>query len=664
MEVLSLTHVQTLFHAVTPQTQSNALYTNARKVQSNAAVAVKHGGTVLAHKAFDEMPLSSTFAWNNLIQTSVTSGDISHAILVYQQMLIRGVCPDKHTLPRVLAASRLAGDLLFGKQVHGHALKLGLQGDRYVGTALIEMYGWLDSVGAARSLFDKSTCKDSVLWTVLARLYVTESKPQLALDLFGEMVNSGVQIDSVALATAIGACGRLKSLHEGRKLQEIARRCGLESDVLVGNSLLQMYIDCESIIDARAIFDQMPSKDVISWTTIIHGYVKQGGFHESLKLFQHMNKDGIKPDALSISTLLPACARMTACKHGKEIHGHLLRSGMKLNLTIQNAIMDMYMKAGYIEYALKIFKGIDRRDVISWTVMILGYSLHGEGNLALSLFHKMEEDAGVQIDELAYGAVLHACVTACAVEEGKFYFNCIRNRNITHCTLMVSLLARAGLFDEASAFIEERQIERHVEVLRALLDGCRIHREVRLGKRIIEQLCELEPLNADNYVLQSNWFAHHKKWDMVDKCRGMMNDMGLRPQKAYSWIEHRNKVHTFGTGDVSHPRSEKIYWQVGQLMEKMQDKGPMRDSDFSLHDVDEERECSPMAHSEMLAVSFGLISKQAGTTIRVTKNHRVCDGCHDALKAISKLEQREVIVKDLHRFYHFRDGLCSCCDLQ
>ncbi|KAI3409714.1 DYW_deaminase domain-containing protein [Psidium guajava] len=611
------------------------------------------------------MPLSSTFAWNNLIQTSVTSGDISGAILVYQQMLIRGVCPDKHTLPRVLTASRLAGDLLFGKQVQGHALKLGLHGDRYVGTALIEMYGWLDSVGAARSLFDKSTCKDSVSWTVLARLYLTESKPQLALDLFGEMVNSGVQIDSVALATAIGACGRLKSLHKGRKLQEIVRRCGFESDVLVGNSLLQMYIDCGSIIDARAIFDQMPSKDVISWTTIIHGYVKQGGFHESLKLFQHMNKDGIKPDALSISTLLPACARMTACKHGKEIHGHLLRSGMKLNLTIQNAIMDMYMKAGYIEYALKIFKGIDRRDVISWTVMILGYSIHGEGNLALSLFHKMEEDAGIQIDELAYDAVLHACVTACAVEEGKFYFNCIRNHNTARSTLMVSLLARAGLFAEANAFIEELQIERHVEVLRALLDGCRIHHEVRLGKRIIEQLCELEPLNADNYVLHSNWFAHHEKWDMVDKCKGMMNDMGLKPQKAYSWIEHRNKVHVFGTGDVSHPRSEKIYWQLEQLKqrrEKMQE--PMRDSDFSLHDVDEERECSPMAHSEMLAVSFGLISKQTGTTIRVTKNHRVCDSCHDALKAISKLEQREVIVKDLHRFYHFRDGLCSCCDLQ
>ncbi|KAI6686781.1 hypothetical protein NL676_032694 [Syzygium grande] len=565
------------------------------------------------------MPLSSTFAWNNLIQTSVNSGDIGHAILVYQQMMFRGVCPDKHTLPRVLTASRLAGDILFGKQVHGHALKLGLYGDRYVATALIEMYGWLDSVGAARSLFDKSTCKDSVSWTVLARLYLTENKPRSALDLFGEMVNLAVKFDSVALATAIGACGQLKSLHEGRKLQEIARRCGLESDVLVGNSLLQMYIDCASISDARAIFDQMPSRDVISWTTIIHGYVKQGGFHESLKLFQHMNKDGIKPDALSISTLLPACARMTACKHGKEIHGHLLRSG---------------------------------------------YSLHGEGNLALSLFHKMEEDAGLQIDQLAYGAVLHACVTACAVEEGKFYFNCIRNRNITHYTLMVSLLARAGLFNEASAFIEEWQIERHVDVLRALLDGCRIHREVKLGKRIIEQLCELEPLNADNYVLQSNWFAHHEKWDMVNKFKGMMNDMGLKPQQAYSWIEHRNKVHVFGTGDVSHPRSEKIYWQLEQLMEKMRNKGPLRDLDFSLHDVDEERECIPMAHSEMLAVSFGLISNQAGTTIRVTKNHRVCYSCHDALKAISKLEQREVIVKDLHRFYHFRDGLCSCCDLK
>ncbi|KAJ0102423.1 hypothetical protein Patl1_05629 [Pistacia atlantica] len=616
------------------------------------------------HHLLDKISARNTFSWNNLIQTHLTNKHPHNALSIYHQMLLLGVPPDNHTLPRVLTASRCSGNLNFGKQVHAHVFKLGFSSDLYVISALIDFYGRLESVDSAKWVFDKSVNSgcNSVSWTMLARLYMMQNKPGLAVELFHRMVELGAEVDHVALATAIGACGVLKSMQEGRKVHGVARKCGLEFDVLVSNSLLKMYIDCDSIEDARAIFVKMPSKDVISWTEMIGACVKNGAFNDGLKLLRQMVKDGIKPDALSFSSVLPACARMAAHKLGKEIHGYLLRNGIDFNIVVQNAIMDMYVKSGFIQYASNIFAGMKERDVISWTVMIFGYTSHGQGEVGLSLFREMEKDLSSEIDQFTYATVLHACSTACMVEEGWFYFNRIKAPKVTHCALMVTILVRAGLFDEARIFIEEHRIGRHPEVLRALLDGCRIHKEVKIGKRVIEQLCEMEPLNAENYVVLSNWYADSAKWDMVDKLRETIRDMGLKPRKAYSWVEFRNKIHVFGTGDVSHPRSEGIYWELECLLKKLEDEGHRPNPDFSLHDVDEERESIQIGHSEMLALSFGLISTQAGATVRVTKNLRMCRSCHEFSKSVSKIVGQEIIIKDQSYFHHFKDGCCSCGD--
>ncbi|KAF5726611.1 pentatricopeptide repeat-containing protein DOT4 chloroplastic-like [Tripterygium wilfordii] len=663
MDVLSLTYTPSFLKKDNP-IKSTVQFKRTRhlKTSDRHSKAVKSGGLTTTHKVLGEIPLSSSYSWNKLIHTHLCNGDSQTALSVFNLMLLCHVRPDRHTIPRIITASRISANLFLGRQVHALALKLGFSTDHYVVTALIELYGRLVGVDAARFVFDKCSLKNSVSWTMLARLYLAENKPNLAIDVFTQMVEFNVDIDPVALATAIGACGQLKSVQQGRSVHEVAKKCGLESDVLVGNSLLKMYIDCGRVENARATFDRMPYKDVISWTEIIRVHVKNGGFNEGLKLFRQMITDKVQPDSLTISSVLPACARMAAHKHGKEIHGYLIRNGIDMNVTVSNAIMDMYVKSGFIESASKVFSFLEERDVVSWTVMILGFSLHGQGELGVDLFHKMEKDSSIEIDNLTYAAVLHACITACFVAEGKLYFSCIRKVNAAHYASMVSLLARARLFDEARSFIEEHKIGRIREVLRALLDGYRIHQQATLGKQVIEKLLDLEPLNAENYVLLSNWNAENASWDMADEWKKTIRDMGLNPKKAHSWIEFRNKVHVFGTGDLSHPRSEKIYSELHNLMKNMEYEGIRPNSDYSLHDVDEERECIQIGHSELLAISFGLISTQAGATIRVTKNLRVCHSCHDAAKGISKVVEREIIIKDPSCFHHFKNGACSCKD--
>ncbi|XP_024964719.1 pentatricopeptide repeat-containing protein At3g12770-like [Cynara cardunculus var. scolymus] len=607
---------------------------------SNSRIrALKFTESASTQQVSDEMPLSTdSLAWNTVIQTHLGNLDYSKAVTTYHRMLSRGVRPDRHTLPRILSVSRLSGSLSLGKQLHGHAVKLGVSNDVYVTGALIQLYGHLDGNGAAKWVLDNSERKmSSVSWTLLAKLYIMQNKPALAIDLFNEMVESGAEIDPVSLTTAISACVLLKSLKVGRNIHQTARKHGLELDLL------------------------MPSRDAISWTSAIQGYVKNGLINEGLKLFRKMITDAkIKPDAVAISSILPACARMAAHKNGREIHGYLVRNTVPMNLKVENALIDMYAKSGCLEYASMIFLRMKSKDVVSWTVMILGYSLHGQGHLGVELFQKIPT---IDIDEISYVTALFACCTACMVEEGMHYFNYIKSPKLVHCTLMVTLLARAGKFDEARAFVEERSIAKHAEVVRALIDGCRIHRNLSTGKRLIEQLCDLEPLNADNYVMMSNWYAQSGKQDMVDAWRETIRDMNLTPKIAYSWIEFRNKVHVFRTGDVSHPRSEGIYWELEFLMKNLEGKGFHWNPDFSFHDIDEERECVPIGHSELLAISFGLISIRSGTTVRVTKNLRVCHSCHEAAKYISKVVSREIILKDPNCFHHFKNGICSCQDL-
>lgn len=196
----------------------------------------------------------------------------------------------------VLTAPRFSGNLFFGNQVHGQDFKLAFSADHCVISALLDLYGRLDSIDSAKWVFVKSvkSTSNSVCWTILARLYLMQNQRSLALDLFHQMVNLDAYVDRVALATAVGACRLLKSMQEGRKAHGIATKYRLEFDVLVSNS-----IDCGSFADARAIFDRMPSKDVISWTETIGLSVKTGSCNDGLKSSRQMIKSGIKPDALS-----------------------------------------------------------------------------------------------------------------------------------------------------------------------------------------------------------------------------------------------------------------------------------------------------------------------------------------------------------------------------
>ncbi|MBA0681279.1 hypothetical protein Goari_023096 [Gossypium aridum] len=299
--------------------------------------------------------------------------------------------------------------------------------------------------------------------------------------------------------------------------------------------------------------------------------------------------------------------------------------------------------------------------------MIGGLAQHGHGKEALRVFNQMLK-YGVSPNQITLVSVLCACNHAGLVTEAQKYFRSMKElfgfeRMQEHYACMIDLLGRAGRLDEAMELVNTMPFQADGSVWGALLGAARIHKNVEIGQRAAEMLLILEPEKSGTHVLLANIYASVGMWNNVAKMRRLMKDCNVKKEPGVSWIEVKDKIYTFIAGDRSHVRSEEIYAKLDELSERLSKAGYIPKVEFDLHDVErDEKEKLLYHHSEKLAVAFGLIATPAGAPIRVKKNLRVCMDCHTAFKFISKIVSREIILRDINRYHHFKDGSCSCGD--
>eukprot|EP01018_Ginkgo_biloba_P026111 Gb_25739 [translate_table: standard] len=620
-----------------------------------------------ARLVFDKTSNRNVYLWNAMIKGYVRNGQFEDALTLYYQMQRLGTQPDHFTFSSVLKACAGLSARQQGREIHVHVIRSGFDSYVFVGSALIDMYSKCGSIEDASQVFDNMSERDVVSWSTMISGYVQNGRSYEAVKLFRQMEENGVKPNLVTIVSVLPACGDLEDLQQGKEIHDYITRNGLESNVFVGNALVAMYAKCDRIEIARQMFNEMPERDVVSWSAMIAWYVKKRLVNDALKLFHQMQQEGVKPNLIAISSVLPACAYISAVQQGAQIHAYIIRSRFESNIFVCSSLIDMYVKCGNTKVARQVFDKMSQRDVVSWTVMIAGYGMNGYGRDALTLFNQMEQ-AGMKPNHITFVAVLSACSHAGLVAEGWHYFNSMsQDYHITptveHYACMVDLLGRAGHLDEAHNIIKKMPIEPDASVWGALMSACRIHCNIELGELVAERLLELEPKNAGNSVLLSNMYAAAGRWDDVAKVRTMMKDRELKPRQGCSWIQVKNRVHAFQVADRSHPKWEEIYAMLEKLSRQMKQAGYVPALNFVLHNVEEkQKENILCGHSERLAIAFGLINTCSGTPLRISKNLRVCGDCHNATKFISKIIGREIIVRDANRFHHFKDGACTCGD--
>ncbi|OAY84954.1 Pentatricopeptide repeat-containing protein, chloroplastic [Ananas comosus] len=503
------------------------------------------------------------------------------------------------------------------EQVHALAVSAAMIENLGVANKLVYIYAQHKAVSEAHALFSRMAERDNVSWSVMIGGFAKIGDLGSCLGIFKEFLRSGSRIDNFTLPFALRACRDLNSIRWGMEIHHLVYKSGLHSDVFVSAAVVDMYAKCGCIEDARKVFDRMPLRDMVAWTVMIAGYAECGNPEESLILFDKMEEEGIVPDKVTMVAAVFACAKLGAMHKARLIRDYISRMKFSLNVFLGTAMIDMYAKCGSVDDAREIFDEMRERNVITWSSMISAYGIHGRGKEALELFTKMLQSR-VQPNEITFVSLLSACSHAGLVDEGRKYFHMMKRDyliqpDVKHYTCMLDLLGRAGKLDEALELTHQMEVEKDEGIWGALLGACRIHGNIELAEKAAQNLLQLGPRNPGYYVLLSNIYANAGRWVDVANVREQMNDRTLKKIPGWTVIEINNKNYKFKVGDKTHPQSKEIYEMLKTLREKLELAGYLPDTNFVLHDVDEELKAEFLySHSEKLAIAFGLIATTEG----------------------------------------------------
>ncbi|KAF3432177.1 hypothetical protein FNV43_RR26916 [Rhamnella rubrinervis] len=621
------------------------------------------------HQKFQRRGNANAMLWRRrLTKLNFTPSTFKlFSLLHTQDCSFRPVPLTKEAFTYILQSCRSNTNQL--QQIHGLLLTTGLSLKNSLVTCLLTNLTLLGNMSYARKLFDEMHKPRTFLWNTLIKGYTKNHIFIEAASVYREMRLVGVLPDSFTFPFVVKACAELPDIWVCSAVHAHVVKFGLEFVAMVRTELMLMYVRFGELDLADFLFGSMVERDLVSWNALIASLVQNGHASKALALFRQMGMAGIKPDAATIVSVLSGCGQLGCLEIGEEIYEVSRKEGIECNIIVDNARLDMCVKCGNVAKAKNMFEEMPKRNVITWSTMILGYAINGESEKALGLFSRMQKE-DVEPNYVTFLGVLSACSHAGLVNEGRAYFDYMarsNDKNVQprkeHYACMVDLFGRSGHLGEAYRFIKSMPIEPDAGVWGALLGACAIHQNIELGEHVADQIFQLAPDSSSYLVLMSNMYAASGRWDCVDKVRLRMRKRGVKKIAAYSSVEFEGEFHIFYGGDRSHPQSSLIFEKLDELLKEMRSMGYIPNTSSVFHDVEtEEKEATLTAHSEKLAITFGLLNVNPEFPIRVMKNLRICDDCHTFSKYVSKLTSREIIIRDKIRFHHFKNGLCSCKD--
>ncbi len=452
----------------------------------------KCGSIEDAWRVFNKMPSQDVVTWTSMILGHVKCGQGQKALELFQQMQQESVQPNSITFVGVLNACAIVAALEEGRRVHQQIIECGWDSNVFVANSLIDMYAKCGSIEDASRVFNKTSPRDVVTWNAMILGHVQCGQGQKALELFQEMQQERVQPNSVTFVGVLNACASIVALEEGMSVHQQIIQSGWDSDVYVGSSLVDMYAKCGNIEDALRVFNKLPSRDVVTWSAMILGHVQSGQGQKALELFQQMQQEGVQPNSVTIVGVLNACASIVGLEEGRCVHQQIVECGWDSDVFVANSLVDMYVKCGSIEDAWRVFNKMSSRDVITWTAMILGHVQSGQGKKGLELFRQMQQE-GVRPDSVTIVAVLNACASVVALEEGRSVHQQIVEHGwdseIFVMNSLIDMYAKCGSMEDAWR-VFSKMPSRDVVTWTVILGGCAMHGHGKEALKLFEWMCE------------------------------------------------------------------------------------------------------------------------------------------------------------------------------
>ncbi|XVF64052.1 hypothetical protein PTKIN_Ptkin09bG0136000 [Pterospermum kingtungense] len=484
---------------------------------------------------FEEMVEKDIVSWNTMIGAYAQNGLSDEAVVLLKKMRQHAVEANSVTVMNLLTANA------DHKAIHCFVIKTGIVSDASVITSLVCAYARCGDSKSALLLHKSLPQENLVSLTAIISSYAEKGNLDMVVACFVLSRQLDMELDAVAMVSILRGVKNPTYIDVGLAFHGYAMKTGLCIHCLVANGLISMYSKFNDIEAVFSLFSEMQEKPLISWNSIISGCMQAGRADDAMELFYQMKMCGHHPDAITIASLLSGCSKLGYLQFGKKLHSFVLRNKLEVEDFIGTALIDMYIKCGSIELAERVFKSIKEPCLATWNTIITGYGICGFENKAFTLFADLQEK-GIKPDKITFLGVLAACIHGGNVDEGKRYFQIMTEGfgmepTLQHCASMVALLSRAGLFEEALLFIRNMDLDPDSALWGALIGGCCIHQEVKLGEYVAKKLYLLDHRNGGLYVLMSNLYASKGMWDDVARVRQMMKGIGGDGCSGASLIE-------------------------------------------------------------------------------------------------------------------------------
>lgn len=575
---------------------------------SNTLVSMygKCGSYLDAECVFGELHIKNCVSWNAMLAACVEHGQGEKAFEVYQQMREYDTSPDDRTLMTMVQAcgqlSEQEDDILCGqgfklksmgkgRALHAYAREKECLQCNFVGSTLVNMYASCGSIADAKFVFDGLFQPNVVSWTALLLAYAREGKAEKALQLYEEMRDQGESPNDWTFVSLLQACGilaeeedamvvdgrsfKLNALAKGKAIHAETRKMSCDSDVFVGNALVSMYGKCGSTEDAQGAFAGLSSHDVVSWTSLLAAYTRQGHEEKALQLYRQMQAEGATPNEITLVSILQACSNIGCLDLCRQIHHTLLSAGNGLSPLVGNSLVHAYGRCSSMADAESVFCALTVPDVVSWTALIAGHARQGNWTACLRWYEAMQA-AGVKPDSVTFLSLMSACSYAGFVETGLGYFESMsRDYGITaeveHYASMVDLLASAGCFARVQQLLSEMPVQPNVGMWLCILGACRKYGELDLGKVAFRRVVDAQPRNAAAYALMSNIYANAGQWDRALELQEMKQKVGASQNPGQSWIAIAEEVHNFVVSDGKDSEQEHVLQTLGNMSSKLEE---------------------------------------------------------------------------------------------
>lgn len=377
-----------------------------------------NGSLVEAQKLFDLLPIQIVVSWNILISGYLDFGLVEKALECLDHMQSHNVLPNEITFIGSLKACSSLRAVLKGRELHSEAAKLGADGDLTVGTTLVNMYSKCGLTLEAQAVVHRLHSSSVVPWNALITGYVENSFGVEALECMKKMRLHGVAPNAVTFVCGLKACTLTQDLDRGREMHSEIVEAGFDSVPSVGNTLLDMYGKCGAIMETCGMFDKLPNRCIVSWTSLITGYVEYGANEKALNCLEDMRLEGFPLDAAAYICGLKACGSLETASMGRELHAMILKMGHERNLFLGNMLVDTYVKGGSLADGQGVFNALPFQNLVSWNTLIAGYTEHGFSTESLALYNQMQLE-GLFPDVTTFICTLKACACTKDVFNGQ-----------------------------------------------------------------------------------------------------------------------------------------------------------------------------------------------------------------------------------------------------